>query len=109
MRGWYTAATSVTSAAKRATVHTPIVFFAGTDPVAAGLVQSLAKPGGRLTGVHGLSTDLTAKRLEILKEMLPSLGRVVTSITLATRSRGRGPGWAARPRGSWAGSSSSDT
>jgi putative ABC transport system substrate-binding protein len=74
----YTVATSVTVAAKRATMHTPIVFFAGTDPVAAGLVESLAKPGGRLTGVHSLSTDLTAKRLEILKELMPKLGRVVT-------------------------------
>jgi putative ABC transport system substrate-binding protein len=74
----YTVATSVTIAAKRATVHTPIVFFAGSDPVAAGLVESFAHPGGRLTGVHSLSTDLTAKRLEILKEMMPTLGRVVT-------------------------------
>jgi ABC-type uncharacterized transport system substrate-binding protein len=52
------------------------VFFAGADPVAAGLVDSQAKPGGRLTGIHGLSRDLTAKRLEILKEMIPGLGRV---------------------------------
>ena len=74
----YTVATSVTIAAKRATAHTPIVFFAGTDPIASGLVESLAKPGGRLTGVHGLATELTAKRLEILKEMMPRLGRVVT-------------------------------
>ena len=44
----------------------------------AGLVQSIAKPGGRLTGVHYLSTDLTAKRLEILKELLPKLRRVIT-------------------------------
>jgi putative ABC transport system substrate-binding protein len=65
-------------AAKRATAQTPIVFLTGADPVAAGLVESLAKPGGRLTGVHSLSGDLTAKRLEILKEMLPRLRRVVT-------------------------------
>jgi putative ABC transport system substrate-binding protein len=74
----YTVATSVTIAAKRATAQTPIVFYAGADPVAAGLVESLAKPGGRLTGVHGLATELTAKRLEILKEMMPRLRRVVT-------------------------------
>src|SRR5215831_1086083 len=74
----YTVTTSVTTAAKRATVHTPLVFFAGTDPVAAGLVESLARPGGRLTGVHTRTMDLTAKRLEILKEMIPRLGRVVT-------------------------------
>ena len=74
----YTVTTSLTTAAKRATVHVPIVFFAGTDPVAAGLVESLARPGGRLTGIHSQTTDLIAKRLEILKEMLPRLGRVVT-------------------------------
>ncbi len=70
--------TSVSLAVKRATQQVPIVFVAGTDPLAAGLVQSIAKPGGRLTGVHFLSTDLTAKRLEILKELLPSLRRVLT-------------------------------
>jgi ABC-type uncharacterized transport system substrate-binding protein len=74
----YTVATSVTIAAKKATAQTPIVFYVGTDPIAAGLVESFAKPGGRLTGVHGLATDLTAKRLEVLKEMIPRLGRVVT-------------------------------
>src|SRR5262245_11467407 len=74
----YTVTTSLTTAARRATVRVPIVFFAGTDPVAAGLVESLARPGGRLTGVHTRTMDLTAKRLEILKEMIPRLGRVVT-------------------------------
>jgi len=74
----YSIPTSVTLAAKRATAKVPIVFYAGTDPVVVGLVQSFAKPGGRLTGVHSLSTDLTAKRLEILKEILPTLRRVVT-------------------------------
>jgi len=74
----YTVTTSVTTAAKRATAHVPIVFFAGTDPVSAGLVESLARPGGRLTGVHTRTMDLTAKRLEILKEMIPKLSRVVT-------------------------------
>ncbi len=70
--------TSVTLAAKRATKRVPIVFYAGTDPVSNGLVESFRKPGGRLTGIHRQSTDLTAKRLELLKEMLPSLRRVVT-------------------------------
>jgi putative tryptophan/tyrosine transport system substrate-binding protein len=74
----YTVATSVTLAAKGATAQTPIVFFAGTDPVATGLVESLAKPGGRLTGVHSQATDLTPMRLEILKEMVPGLTRVLT-------------------------------
>jgi putative ABC transport system substrate-binding protein len=74
----HTLATSVTIEARRATADIPIVFCAGADPVAIGLVDSFAKPGGRLTGVHFLTGDLTAKRLEILKEILPKLRRVVT-------------------------------
>jgi putative ABC transport system substrate-binding protein len=74
----YAVATSVTLAAKRATKNVPIVFYAGTDPVAVGLVESFRKPGGRLTGIHGQLTDLTAKRLQLLKEMIPRLRRVVT-------------------------------
>ena len=74
----YVVSTSVATMVKRATAEVPIVFAAGADPVAAGLVESFAKPGGRITGVHYLSADLTAKRLEILKEILPQLRRVVT-------------------------------
>ena len=74
----YAVTSQVAVAAKRATVQTPIVFYVGADPVALGLVESLAKPGGRLTGVHGLSRQVTAKRLAVLKEMIPRLGRVVT-------------------------------
>jgi putative tryptophan/tyrosine transport system substrate-binding protein len=70
--------TSTARAAMRATVEVPIVFAAGTDPVAAGLVESIAKPGGRLTGFHFLTVDLTAKRLEILREIVPKLRRIVT-------------------------------
>src|SRR6202171_5274733 len=69
-------ATSVTLPVKRATASVPIVFYAGTDPVAVGLVQSYAKPGGRLTGVTSRTTDLSAKSLEILKEMSPKIRRV---------------------------------
>ena len=54
------------------------MFAAGTDPVAAGLVESIAAPGGRLTGFHFLTVDLTAKRLEILREIVPNLRRIVT-------------------------------
>lgn len=74
----YSLATSVTLEVKRATKSVPIVFYAGTDPVAFGIVESYRKPGGRLTGVHGRFTDLTAKRLQLLKEMIPGLRRVVT-------------------------------
>jgi len=70
--------TSVTLAVKRATQRVPIVFYAGTDPVSAGLVESFRRPGGRLTGIHRQSTDLTAKRLEVLKEMIPGARRIVT-------------------------------
>ena len=69
--------TSVTIATQRATTTVPIVFHAGRDAVEAGLVKSLAKPGGRLTGVQTRATDLVAKRLEIFKDMVPKLRRVI--------------------------------
>jgi putative ABC transport system substrate-binding protein len=72
----YSLSTSVTLAVKHATASVPIVFYAGTDPVVVGLVKSYAKPGGRLTGVHTLTTELDGKRLELLKEMVPRLRRV---------------------------------
>jgi putative ABC transport system substrate-binding protein len=74
----YAVNTSVNIVVKGATREVPIVFAVGADPVVAGLIESYAKPGGRLTGVHFLSVDLTAKRLEILKEILPKLRKVVT-------------------------------
>jgi putative tryptophan/tyrosine transport system substrate-binding protein len=70
-------ATSVTLAVKRATKSVPIVFYAGTDPVAVGLVVSFRKPEGRLTGIHGQFSDVTGKRLELLKEMVPRIRRPV--------------------------------
>ena len=74
----YATSTNSTVAARRATAEIPIVFCAGTDPVVVGLVDSFANPGGRLTGVYNRSTDLTAKRLELLKEIVPKLRSVVT-------------------------------
>jgi len=72
----YAVATSVTIAAKRGTNRVPIVFYAGSDPVAAGLVDNFRKPGGRLTGIHGQSGIATGKRLELLKVLVPKLRRV---------------------------------
>src|SRR5215471_18384780 len=68
---------SVVVAAKESTSDIPIVFAVGGDPTSAGLIQSFAKPGGRLTGVYYLTVDLTPKRLEVLKEILPKLRRVL--------------------------------
>ncbi len=73
-----TLATSVSLAAKRATVRVPIVFMTGTNPVAVKLVESIPRPGGRLPGVQFRATDLTGKRLELLREIAPNLHRVVT-------------------------------
>ena len=74
----YAVATSVVAPVKNVTSQIPIVFSVGSDPVASGLVQSFGRPGGRLTGIQYSTTDLTGKRLEILKEILPKLSRVVT-------------------------------
>jgi putative ABC transport system substrate-binding protein len=63
-------------AAKSATTTIPIVMTNAGDPVAAGLVASLARPGGNITGNSGLSTQLNTKRLEILKDAIPRLSRV---------------------------------
>jgi putative ABC transport system substrate-binding protein len=64
------------SAAKKATATIPIVMTNVGDPVGAGLVASLARPGGNITGNSGLSPELGTKRLEILKDAVPKLSRV---------------------------------
>ncbi len=73
----YALTVSVTIPAKQATTSVPIVFYSGADPIANGLVSSLNKPGGRLTGFHGRFVDLMEKRLQLLKEIIPGLRRIL--------------------------------
>ena len=63
-------------AAKSATTAIPIVFEMGADPIAMGLVSSMSRPGGNITGVSSLSVEVTPKRLEILHELVPTATRV---------------------------------
>ncbi len=71
------------SAAKGVTTTLPIVFETLGDPVAAGLVDSLARPGGNLTGIAGISAELSGKRLELLRELVPGLARVALLVNPA--------------------------
>ena len=64
------------AAAQKATTTIPIVMVVSVDPVAAGLVKSLAQPGGNITGLSNLGGDLTSKHLELLRTIVPSLSRV---------------------------------
>jgi putative ABC transport system substrate-binding protein len=63
-------------AARQAMPRTPIIFVLAADPIHDGLAASLARPGGNLTGLTFLATDLTAKRLQLLKEAIPGVARV---------------------------------
>jgi putative ABC transport system substrate-binding protein len=63
-------------AAKNATSDIPIVMALSTDPVGQGLIASLARPGGNVTGMSDNAIDLSAKRLELLKEAVPTVSRI---------------------------------
>ena len=87
-------------AAKKASATMPIVFAADSDPVGSGLVSSLARPGGNITGLSIMTPDLDGKRLELLKEAFPKVARVAllwqsTSSTGNLRSHRHG---GCRPR-----------
>jgi ABC-type uncharacterized transport system substrate-binding protein len=71
-----TSGTESVQAAARATKTIPVVIASMGDPIGAGVVSSLARPGGNVTGMSLLATELSAKRLELLKEMLPGVTRV---------------------------------
>jgi putative ABC transport system substrate-binding protein len=72
---------------KKATANVPVVFVIADDPVRDGYVASLARPGGRMTGLTSLNVDLDAKRLEILKTALPTVDRVGVLSSPHDRSR----------------------
>jgi putative ABC transport system substrate-binding protein len=78
-----TGGTPTTLAARQATALIPIVFVAAADPVGTGLVASLARPGGNITGLSNQQTDLAGKRLELLREFIPDLRRLVIMVNMA--------------------------
>jgi putative ABC transport system substrate-binding protein len=95
----FTSNEAATLAAKDTTQKVPIVFTLVGDPVAAGIVRQLAHPGGNVTGVSSLTTELVPKRLETLKRLVPTVRRVWTiyyvahpsSVAAARKAQEAGP------------------
>jgi putative ABC transport system substrate-binding protein len=98
-----TAGDDVALVAKAATSTIPIVFIVSQDPVMLGLVTSLARPGGNLTGINFLTGELGAKRLELLRELVPGAARVAVLVNpanaVSTESTSRDVTTAARALG----------
>ena len=78
-----TAGTPSTFAAKAASTTIPIVFLTGDDPVRLGFVTSLSRPGGNLTGINVFNSEVTAKRMELLRELVPHLARIAVLLNPA--------------------------
>jgi len=78
-----TAGTPSTFAAKAASTTIPIVFLTGDDPVRLDFVTSLSRPGGNLTGINVFNAEVTAKRMELLRELVPHLGRIAMLVNPA--------------------------
>jgi putative tryptophan/tyrosine transport system substrate-binding protein len=79
-----TGGSAATRPARAATVTIPIVMGQDSDPVGSGFVASLARPGGNITGLSNLAPEISGKRLELLKEIVPKLSRVAVLGTFAT-------------------------
>jgi putative ABC transport system substrate-binding protein len=71
-----TSSTPASLAAKRATAKIPIVFAGSSDPISTGVLASLARPGGNITGLSLMASDLSAKRLELILTLVPRLRRI---------------------------------
>ncbi len=71
-----TAGTPATLAVKKATTSVPLVMIAVGDPVGTGIVPSLGRPGGNVTGLTSISTEMDAKRLELLREVVPNVAHI---------------------------------
>ena len=95
-----TSGATATRALKEATNTIPIVMTNDLDPVGDGIVPSLARPGGNITGLSALAPELNGKRLEILREVVPKLSRLAILRDSTSRAVGQGKSWNSPREGS---------